>query len=183
MCFELAPTNLLRSLQLASSCGRLSRGDCGESGSTAGSERATRAYGIGPSGSGIVPIGLAVGATGFLRERSGRTPTRPVHRAIIRSFFWFSVSPFLLGRVKRRYWHLKAQSMRLTRGLRGGGSLSLLSCSCSPSTGLRSWHRRISRALDRSGADDPDADYRLRVRSRQHFSFAFFNGSSTSPSR
>ena len=118
--------------------GRLSRRDCGESGSTAGSERATRAYAIGPSGSGIVPIGLAVGATGFLRERSGRTPTRPVHRAIIRSFFWFSVSPFLLGRVKRRYWHLKAQSMRLTRGLRGGGSLSLLSCSCSPSTGLRS---------------------------------------------
>jgi hypothetical protein len=46
--------------------------------------RVTRTSGIGPSGSGIVPIGLAVGATGF---RSGRTPTRPVHRAIIRSFF------------------------------------------------------------------------------------------------
>src|SRR6516225_11186142 len=34
--------------------------------------------------------------------------------------------------------------MRLTRGLRGGGSLSLLSCSCSSSTGLRSQYRLIA---------------------------------------
>src|SRR6516164_8416402 len=34
--------------------------------------------------------------------------------------------------------------MRLTRGLRGGGSLSLLSCSCSSTTGLRSQHRLIA---------------------------------------
>ena len=87
MCFELALTNLLRADVTVGKAVLLLA--------------PTRAYGIGPSGSGIVPIGLAVGATGFLRERSGRTPTRPVHRAIIRSFFWFSVSPFLLGRVKR----------------------------------------------------------------------------------
>src|SRR5262249_32271716 len=34
--------------------------------------------------------------------------------------------------------------MRLTRGLRGGGSLSLLSCSCSSTTGLRSQHRLLA---------------------------------------
>src|SRR5215472_17454890 len=34
--------------------------------------------------------------------------------------------------------------MRLTRGLRGGGSLSLLSCFCSSTTGLRSQHRLIA---------------------------------------
>src|SRR3974390_941915 len=101
MCFELALTNLLRGPAVSVLMRAIVPTYCGESGSTAGSERATRAYGIGPSGSGIVPIGLAVGATGFLRERSGRTPTRSVHRAIIRSFFLFSVSPFLLGRVKR----------------------------------------------------------------------------------
>ena len=87
MCFELALTNLLRGPAVSVLMRAIVPTYCGESGSTAGSERATRAYGIGPSGSGIVPIGLAVGATGFLRERSGRTPTRPVHRAIIRSFF------------------------------------------------------------------------------------------------
>src|SRR5262249_29355263 len=38
---------------------------------------------------GIVPIGLAVGATEFLRVR-GQS-----HRATIHSFFWFSVSPIL----------------------------------------------------------------------------------------
>jgi hypothetical protein len=34
--------------------------------------------------------------------------------------------------------------MRLTRGLRGGGSLSLLSCSCSSTTGLRSQPRLMA---------------------------------------
>src|SRR5262249_35475841 len=43
---------------------------------------------------GIVPIGLAVGATEFLRVRSGRTPTRPVpsrHHSFIFLVLGFSI--------------------------------------------------------------------------------------------